>query len=371
MKFKISSLVEIRDNIFVLLLIANSGLPFFTNEPYFLLASLIIAIPFLKPSILLTKKIYWITLILLSLLVLGQSLTFGELEIRSTFTLFIRWTYPFIILAIVKDRFPRILVNIIYSLTIISLIFFIPSLVFPELDNILLKYSRFFDQQPSLDIYEYRSNVLVYTVYPVYAIENIAIFKRNSGPFWEAGAFGCYLMITLIISYALHGNLMNKKNVIFIIAIITTWSTPSLIALLIFIFMIIVFIDSNISKKMLIIPILIITAFQLYNNASFVKDRVDRSIFFFQERDNVENLRRDRMVSAIVDIETFKDYPIFGTGRDSKMRFGTSDISLFEHRNNGLTDFLVKYGFFFFILYFGKFSIYFIKFQRYIIKDHR
>jgi hypothetical protein len=75
------------------------------------------------------------------------------------------------------------------------------------------------------------------------------------------------------------------------------------------------------------------------------------------------------MVSAIVDFDTFIKYPIFGTGRENSSRYSSLEMVEMKHRNNGLTDFLVKYGILFFIFYFYMIRKTFISLSSYYFKN--
>ena len=183
-------------------------------------------------------------------------------------------------------------------------------------------------------------------------MEGLSLFKRNSGPFWEAGGFGSYLILALLFNLLLEKKLLTKRNVIFILALITTWSTGALAALSALLFLYGTFILRNKNYRFIIVPMVVLLSFYGYTDLSFIKERIDRSVTYFKDRNQTEYQKRDRMVSAIVDLRTFVQYPVFGTGRKFEARFGKTNMTIMEHRNNGITDFLVKYGIFFFIFYF-------------------
>jgi len=354
-----------RDHLLVFLLIANSGLPFFTNEPYILLGSMLINLLLLNWNELFKNKFLFKTLIFLLVLVIGQSIIIGIFDLRTTITLLFRWIYPFTVLFIVKEKFPRLFVNIMYFLTIVSLILFIPSMLIPGFENFLQGLSTVFEQDSSNSFYSYNSNLLIYTIKPGSAMEGIMIFKRNSGPFWEAGGFGAYLILAILFSLLLDERILTRRNLIFFAALLSTWSTAALITLSALLFLYGTYGLKQRGYRLMLIPLIILGGYFAYSDLPFLKNRIDRSLVYFEQSRQIKYERRDRMVSAIVDLRTFIKSPVFGTGRSSEARFGNKGTSYLEHRNNGITDFLVKYGILFFVFYFwmmGKSIKYFAQF---------
>lgn len=350
---KFSKKINFRDHFLVFLLIANSGLPFFTNEKLILLASLFFTTIFINPALLFKNKLFNLTLIFLLMLLIGQWITTGIFDLRTSITLYVRWTYPFIVLLAVRNRFPNIFVNVMYFLTIISLLLFIPSTISSGFENFLLNISKEFKQQSSSGFYLYIPNIIIYTIKPEIAFADFILFSRNSGPFWEPGGFGSFLIVALLFSVLIEKKFFSKRNMVFIIALITTWSTASLAALSVLILFYGMFILRKNIYRITLVPMVLLLSFNVYTDLPFVQERIDRSITYFENRKSIDNQRRDRMISAIVDVRTFSKYPVFGTGRNKQARYGgTNRDFVMMHRNNGLTDFLVKYGLFFFIFYF-------------------
>jgi hypothetical protein len=340
------------NHILVFLLIANSGLPFFTNKPYILVLSMFFTMLFIHSFKVFTNKHFLITIVFLSILIVGQTISVKLFDSYTTVTLFVRWIYPFVVLAAVRQKFPQLFINVMYFLTIVSFILFIPSFIFPEYNTLLFSLSKYFEQESWSNFYSYNSNILIYTLPSDSFIEGITVLKRNSGPFWEPGGFASYLILALLISVTTGNKIFNKKNVIFLIAIISTYSTPALIALSFLLLGYGIYIVRNKFVHIFWPLIIILVSYQAFSKLNFASERILRSITYYEERESAKYEKRDRMVSAIVDIGTFANYPIFGTGREAKGRFGSNTFGEMQHRNNGLTDFLVKYGIVFFIYYF-------------------
>jgi hypothetical protein len=239
-----------------------------------------------------------------------------------------------------------------YFLTIISLFLFIPSLIFSEYNDFLLSISKYFEQTSRTTFYSYNANIFIYTIPNDFFIEGLTILKRNSGPFWEAGGFASFLMVALLASITLKGKVFNRKNLVFIIAIITTYSTPAFIGLAVIFLGYGIWIVRNKYVRLFSPLLIILLSYQAFTNLNFMSERIRRSLVYYQKRESAKYEKRDRMISAIVDLRTFRDYPIFGTGRQDEGRYGSSVVNELRHRNNGVTDFLVKYGLLFLIFYF-------------------
>lgn len=350
-KIKITKRHKSRNYFLAFLLIANSGLPFFSGPKYLLIFSGITLFFVMNNLKLIENKFFIKTLLFLTALVIGQTFTTKIFQINTTISLYLRWIYPFLVIYIVKDDFPKIFVNIIYFLTIVSFIFFIPSMIFPNVEKYLLSISEIFYQQPSGDFYTYNSNILLYTIKPQYAIEGVAIFKRNSGAFGEPGDFGVYLILALLFLLIYEKKIFTKKSTWLFLGIISTWSTATLLALSAILFFYGTLIIKQKNYRLMLVSVVILALYYSYTELPFFSSRIDRSIGYYENRDTAYNEKRDRMISAIIDLKSFSDHPIFGTGRAMEARFGTSDFTWRIHRNNGLTDFLAKYGIFFSLFY--------------------
>jgi hypothetical protein len=351
---RIPSFIENKfiDHFIVFLLIANSGMPFFTNNPNIIVWSMLFTIFFVRDLRTFSNKYFLITIAFLVILIIGQTITIGNFDVYTTATLIVRWTFPFVVLAAVREKFPKLFVDVIYFLTLISLLIFIPSLFFPQVDTFLASASRYFEQISKSDFYSYNSNIIIYTIPTDYLSEGLSLLKRNSGPFWEAGGFGSFLMVALLFSIIIEHQIFTRRNVVFLIAIITTYSTAVFIGLAVLLLGYGIWIVKNKFVQIISPFLIIIMSYLAFTHLDFVSERINRSINYYQNREVAKFEKRDRMVSAIVDIETFVHYPIFGTGREVTNRFGSKSFDVMEHRNNGVTDFLVKYGLIFFLYYF-------------------
>jgi hypothetical protein len=338
-----------QDYILVFLLIALSGFPFFTQEISYLAISSLIAAYFFYNRNKKIHKFFIITILFLLLLVISQTWIFNYFSLRTNAGLFLRWTFPFLVVSLVGKKLPLYYINTIYVFCIISFMFFVPTILFRGFEPFLLtNFAPIFDQGVSNSLHTYTPNIIIYSLH-TYGGNQFLTFLRNSGPFWEPGAFAGYTLIALILNVIKNDSLIGKKNIIFYLAILSTLSTAGFVALSFFLLYYNTFIHKNI-KNLLVIPFIILAAVLSYYSFEILNLKVDRAITQIKYQDT--NTGRSRVVSALLDIEDMKKHPLSGRGRSNYTRFGYHSTTYSEHRNNGVTDFAVKYGIPFWLFYF-------------------
>ena len=140
---------------------------------------------------------------------------------------------------------------------------------------------------------------------------------------------------------------------------VSTFSTTGYIALFFFIVSY-NFLDKKKIEKLLLIPILLVLFYMAFTNLTFLNEKIEKSVNY-SSQGNLNTLDRTRFVSAFLDFRQFLEYPIYGTGKwyNESIYKNFADL---QHRNNGVTDFLVKFGLVGFLLYFSgvykTFSVY-------------
>lgn len=216
------------------------------------------------------------------------------------------------------------------------------------------------------DYYRYFPNILIY-YYNGYGALHGDEYFRNSGPFWEPGAFACFIIIALLLNILKGTNLFQLKNLILITAVITTVSTAGIIALMAILFF--YFSVSEYSRlKFVLIFIIPYLIFLIYSEFAFLGEKIQENIMYGQSV--YADATTSRIGSAIIDIRDFMNSPLVGWGR-GEMRYGGREYSIFsaqQHRNNGLTGLLAMYGFIltaiYFYMYFRSFSGIVYQFER-------
>jgi hypothetical protein len=201
---------------------------------------------------------------------------------------------------------------------------------------------------------EFLKSFFFYTTYPV-EISSDSFFVRNSGMFWEAGAFAGYLLLALLFIVLKNRSITigrYKKEVsCIIIGIITSQSTTGYfllgIVILLFIW------DRYRWSRVIVVPATLLLVFWGYNSISFLGDKVEdqySNAVTLGEND----VSNTRFGSLSMDMQYILSQPLTGNGLDVSTRFRlhpwvTEDLG----NGNGMSNFLACWGipFFLFWLY--------------------
>lgn len=341
-----------RNSLLVFLVIALSGIPPISWKAPIILPILLIYLLFLFYNQgLKLDKFFLKVLLFLSLLTIIHVVEFRKFSFITTSSLFIRFTVPYLAYKIVgRKQFITKYVNILYYYSIISFFFVIPSTISPTFHKMVYAIA-------STVKLDYINSIPQHFI--LYTVEARGTYGliQNAGPFWEHGAFAGYLIIALIFNVFFFGNpLKEKRNIIFILAIITTLSTAGY--LLLFVFILGYFYLNSINKRrfywLLILPFLFYLFWNAYEKIDFLGQKIETQIRVAESKRGL-GIGGGRFISAFTDLEDIKEYPLFGKGRISEVRFTGYYLdtnSKMFHRTNGITDFIVKYGILFSIFYF-------------------
>lgn len=248
--------------------------------------------------------------------------------------------------------FPRMYVKVFSFICIISLIFYFPTQISNAFD---INFKNYFEPiKANLDGY-----------YHIY-IHNFRIDEsttsfinqesRNAGMFWEPGAFGGYILLALIILNAIKKTLPHKEYwyqfILLTISLITTKSTASYL-LYPFVFIPIISWDTIKKHRIAFLAVLFSFLFlaTLIYDLPFMKDKINAEL----EDVAMQNMRyqASRIGGFIFDIEDIMTRPLFGWGPDPTLRFSTHPglETVLLGAGNGLTGYIVKFGFSGLIIY--------------------
>jgi len=346
------------------LLIAGSGFLNFSNH-YFLGTTFTLTfILFLVEKQLFEKSVFHF-IIFLVILVLAQTVKFEKFFLYTNGVLFVKFLFPYFAIKLIGRNYPRYYVNIIYVFTIISFIFYLPSLISPKIYHILLAI-------PDMPGSEYDNIITLYQVSPWYG-EMI----RNYGPFREPGVFAGFLIIAILFNIIENKNILNKKNIIFITGIVTTLSTAGFIALVVIIISHQIVFHKRYQYKYMLIPIILSLMFSVvaYYQFEFLHGKIERTFkraILIASSELEKDGPRGRFLSAKLDIVEILKHPVFGKGRHMLMMYDDIDESYLVRRGglagtpygrtNGITNFAIQYGligfFYYFILMVRSFKAY-------------
>ncbi len=335
--------VKLFDTINLFLLLSLSGINFLNANDNFLLL-----VFFLNAGIFIYRKEkidngflrFFLFFIFLSL---AQVIWFSDGNVKSSLGFLIRIITAYLVIKNIAS-FIHTFLRLLYFLSIVSIIFYLFFLAFPSIEEALFVNKHFWDNPAT---HEYKKSLIIYNIFrePLFGIEALGLFglPRNSGPFWEPGAFGGYLTIGVAFEVILFRK-FSLRMFVFLIALVTTFSTAGYLAVSVFFLLYFILLETNKKRKILIFPVLVAVSIFLLFNVEFLATKMAAQIKGFEEEQIYDTQSDDdtRLGSSILDFKDFQRSPIFGTGPSDETRYGKKEV-LFM-RTNGLTDLLVRIG---------------------------
>lgn len=160
--------------------------------------------------------------------------------------------------------------NLVYFLTILSLIIYPLDLLFPSVFNGLAVVFKYLTSEKFAGL-EYYWSSLVY-VHNANAVEIVGF--RNSGFMWESGAFAFILVVCIAVNWLVNGvKFTNKRFVIYSIALLTTASTAGYLAYLALLAGAIFNERRNILVYISLIPLTFLIIY-IYNTSTFLGEKI-------------------------------------------------------------------------------------------------
>lgn len=328
------------DYFLITLFIGTGGVPALATNAYYIIVLVILLLLWIKRR----KKIdssFIYFLLLLTTVVAMQVLDFSFFSLQTYFGLYIRIITAYFIVRLLEENFVPYFIKVMYILTLISLSIYLLILISPGVGSFIIN-----NVTPLFSLLNPLTPHSTILVYNLSHIESL----RNSGPFWEPGAFGGYLIISLILYFLYTGNIFDKKGKIFIIAILTTVSTTAYIGLGIFLFFYFLTKKINIFLKIILVIFLLVGSIQLYTSLDFLSKKIERRIEIATGGGYKGVVYSSRFLDAINDIKDLEGHYLFGLGLNQETRYKKNEEQTL--RTNGLTDLLAKMGIIFFLTIF-------------------
>ena len=207
--------------------------------------------------------------------------------------------------------------------------------------------------QNSFSFLEYNNDVFANNLF--FTIDKTGAMYRNAGFAWEPKGFANFLIIAIVINTLLYNFKINKKIIILLIALMTTFSTAGYVILIIC-FSGFLFVNKKIKANYAII--LLIMLFGVFISSSdFIFQKIEDEIYSVQDQtDKIYDKRYfksrslGRFGSLIVDYNDFIKYPITGYGiqRRDALKEQLRTQSKYNYtklvRVNGFSDRLATFG---------------------------
>lgn len=339
-----NSFTILRDYILVISVLATSTMPVFISKTWMIVAFVInlLAYFFTFRNHNRSLKILFFVIVFLSF----QFVEIGFSFIGTYILQIMLFLTAYFCIVVVGKHFFIIFSKIILFTVFPGLFFYLFQVLYPaqlfrlqdQIPDFLTQTTYIYGQ------FSYTKSLIIYQL-------NLYEVARNTGPFWEPGAYGAMLLIALMFNYISEHVLISRKNIFLIVALITTYSTTAYIALFFFITLVYGF-ELKFSAFRLIGAAFIFAGFTyLYYTLPFLQEKL------VDERQNVEydmfkQGGSSRMASALLDLKEVTSSPtaiFLGLGSNQQTRFSARNE--FILRTNGFTDLLARTGFIFAAVY--------------------
>lgn len=327
--------------LYTFLLTAMSGNPLFspvddTAKYIFVVFVLLLAVRHHQFFDLNKGIVYYRFFAFFAFIFLFQKLVLGFVSVPSVIAFLARITLGYIIIRYVGHNFKYAFFQIIFAVSLVSL-------------------------------FGYAWNALGMDIPAVYVMErtaewsdnsarNIILFnqhsegQRNSGMFWEPGAFACYICLAFLFYL---GNIRTLikfhkwKVLIILAALITTYSTTGYIVLFL-LGIATIYLEYKRKYGPFVLPILLtfgLLAYGIYENTDFLKEKMNQQATAASQRDKGE-FAPDRMSALLFDLHYIGKHPFIGNGFHVSTRFADHPALQNEvlGHGNGFSDFLASMG---------------------------
>tara|TARA_B100001057_G_scaffold193971_1_gene194797 strand:+ start:4898 stop:6085 length:1188 start_codon:yes stop_codon:yes gene_type:complete len=320
----------------VFLTILVSGVPvieYYFNDFYkdlFLIGILIINFFFcINKKINLIKSDILFFIIFL-ILITFHFLKYENLILVASLGFLINMTIAFLNIKNIKN-FSKIYIKIIYYISLISLFFYFLYIVTEFKFGIQL------------------NAISTHNFFYHYKLEGLNYF-RNSGPFWEPGAFAGYLVLALFLILR-DFNKIDKKIFLFIsLTLITTLSTTGYIAYFLILIIlllkkkIIYFDNKRFYGPIFILIIIFFLGMYFYNEFDFLKNKINLQIEASQYQ--LKNYQSNRIGNFLYDLQFIKINPFYGLSANIDIRnlYDPLASDIIFNQGNALSGFTVRFG---------------------------
>jgi hypothetical protein len=285
-----------------------------------------------------------------------QSISFNFFPLKTTAGFIMRLFVAFAAVRLVKD-FPRIYINVMYGICIISLCFYVPEQLFHAVGR---DFASLFMPLVNLvrDFFlldTYGDNSITIFIYNFQNPYNQLDIYRNAGLFWEPGAFAGYISLALIF-LGLEREKYERRLYIsrFLVLTITLLTTASTMGYLIMPIVLsthyrrvtksVVGSLSWVSVGMLMLPLFMALLINVWNLEFIGRKIVQQYEGAIAQKDYLWEYTR--FGSMIVDWKYIKSRPIFGWGIHPKTKFALDpkDERRTKGAGNGFSGFIHRFG---------------------------
>jgi len=325
----------------------NPALSKITNMDYIYIGlSIYLAIKILLQGKKLFTRSFIVTSTIFGFILLSQVITFSFFPFVTWMGFYTRLFIGFAVMKLVNN-FPKVYVQTMFYLAILSLLFYIPD----QIGQILGPSFRsiFFHLRDIIGEPESFRDVIGFHTFMINTPH------RNAGMFWEPGAFAGYLIVALVFLGSIKKELSKKDYKLYLLVLsavlLTTMSTTGY---LIFPLAMVLHYDfhkltfrSRIGRGLLVVyillPLIVLLSSYFYQRLDFLGTKIESQYMAVEYRTG--RWHATRFGSLVLDWEYIKRRPLTGWGPNPKTRYTLHPwIEDSEGMGNGMSDFTAKFG---------------------------
>jgi hypothetical protein len=281
--------------------------------------------------------IIWVLISLLASIILTGNIPFLRIINYTVFLIMM----PYIMINLLGQKFWIIFEKIVFFLTSISIPLYALNAVFlTEFNNLWYIFRSFTGESFGMTYPYWSAFIYVNAIY-----DSSFGLVRNCGFMWEPGGYSLIIIWAIIYNLRNNGNKLDRKIIIYIIALVTTFSTAGYLA--------VVFVVMSVYLKKLTLPnivmISLLSAFYIFYvyRLEFVSEKIDSYITGYQDNElkyDVDGgyIKVNRLRAAVY---AFQDAARFPTGYGVIKKSDISETEVVIYGTNGLGSLLVLWGF--------------------------
>lgn len=320
-----------------------SGVPYFSNASLFIpLFGLMLSVYIIR-GIKLKYEILYI-LLGLTVVIIIQTVNFNFFSLPNIVGVYLRILIAYLLVTLLGRKFIPYYINVIYVISVISLLFYFPIIFSSGIKNMLLALSGAFD---GLNLSGYNEKTIIIYNINLYHLDEF----RNSGPFWEPGAFAGYLTLALVFLVVRNDVRDKKRAFVILFSILTTFSTTAFLAVFVLGFFVFYRRIKNPMYKAFAIFLAVGFSFFAFYQFDFLGAKIQSQIERATSGKDpyLEDTNTQRFLSILRDMQDFKGHELFGRGAHPLTRYAYQ-MPERQIRTVGLTDILVRVGILFFLI---------------------
>lgn len=235
------------------------------------------------------------------------------------------------------NKFRYLLLYVMTILSGISLFFFF-----------VMLFTGYIPRTPlSTDMYP--GNVFFYVIRAGEIIR-----ERNCGPYWEPGAFGGYILMTLMLFFNSFGELWKRYRrcvVILLLALLTTKSTQAYVCGMILVLL--YFYKERLTLKTFLYGMMAVAVIAVaFTRLPFMKEKINEHLELASDWENEQSiLSANRFTTTLVDVYAIMSSPLYGNTDEPEIRYSQNSqiLWIIEHMGgygsgSGITCFIASYG---------------------------